>query len=221
MEALRQRTAKVAAAPIDLSVLIEGETGTGKELVARAIHDQSRRSRAPFCGHELRAIVDSLLEAELFGIEDHTATGVRGRVGKFEAADGGTLSLDEFADLSLPAQAKLLRVLQNRAIERVGRVGLHAVDIRIIGASNRSLREMVEQRAYRLDLFHLLNRLDVFIPPLRARREDIVELVQLSCSATRICGTCGSAPTPWMRASPTTGPATCASWSARWCAAAH
>jgi transcriptional regulator with PAS, ATPase and Fis domain len=176
MEMLRHRIAKVAAAPSDLSVMIEGETGTGKELVARAIHDQSRRQHGPFVAVNCAAIVDSLLEAELFGIEDRTATGVRGRVGKFEAANGGTLFLDEIADLPLAAQAKLLRVLQDRAVERVGRIGIQQVDIRIIGASNRSLREMVDRREFRLDLFHRLNCLDVFIPPLRARREDIREL---------------------------------------------
>jgi len=176
MAALRRRIAKVAAAPIDLSVLIEGETGTGKELVARAIHEGSRRQGGPFVAVNCAAIVESLLEAELFGIEDHTATGVRGRAGKFESANGGTLFLDEIADLSLAAQAKLLRVLQDRAIERVGGVRLQSVDIRIIGASNRSLREMVEQHTFRLDLFHRLNCLDVLIPPLRARREDIPEL---------------------------------------------
>jgi transcriptional regulator with PAS, ATPase and Fis domain len=176
MDDLRRRIAKVATAPIDFSVLIEGETGTGKELVARAIHERSRRQHGPFVAVNCAAIVESLLEAELFGIEDHTATGVRGRIGKFQTANGGTLFLDEIADLALPAQAKLLRVLQDRAIERVGGNRLQPVDIRVIGASNRSLREMVARQTFRLDLFHRLNCLDVRIPPLRARREDIPEL---------------------------------------------
>jgi transcriptional regulator with PAS, ATPase and Fis domain len=174
MEALRQRIAK--AARVDFSVLIEGESGTGKELVARAIHEQSVRRERAFIAVNCAAIVESLFEAEMFGIEDRTATGVRGRPGKFELANCGTLFLDEIADLPLTAQAKLLRVLQDRAVEHVGCARPQAIDVRVIGASNRSLQALVEGGTFRLDLFHRLNGLDVAVPPLRERRGDIEEL---------------------------------------------
>ena len=124
MEALRQRVERVATT--DFTVLIEGESGTGKELVARQIHELSRRRRGPFVAVNCAAVVETLLEAELFGIEDRTATGVRGRRGKFEHSDMGTLFLDEVSDLSLSAQAKLLRAVQDLAVERVGGTGHQA-----------------------------------------------------------------------------------------------
>ena len=121
MHALRERVERVAAT--DFTVLVEGESGTGKELVARQVHELSRRRNGPFVAVNCAAVVETLLEAELFGIEERTATGVRGRRGKFEHADGGTLFLDEVSDLSLSAQAKLLRVIQDVAVERVGGQG--------------------------------------------------------------------------------------------------
>ena len=136
MRALRFTIERVAAT--DFVVLLEGESGVGKELVARQIHELGRRRQGPFVAVNCAALVETLLEAELFGIEDRTATGVRGRRGKFEHADGGTLFLDEVSDLSLPAQAKLLR-RSDCAIERVGGHGAHRVDIRIVAATNRSL----------------------------------------------------------------------------------
>jgi transcriptional regulator with PAS, ATPase and Fis domain len=173
---LRERIERVAAT--DFTVLIEGESGSGKELVARQIHDLSARRRHPFIALNCAAIVDTLLEAELFGIEDRTATGVRGRRGKFEHASGGTLFLDEVADLSASAQAKLLRAIQERVVERVGAHASHAVDIRLVVATNRPLRELVQQGEFRPDLFYRLSGIELKVPPLRSRREDILELAR-------------------------------------------
>ncbi len=173
---VRDRIERVAAT--DFTALIEGESGTGKELVARQIHALSRRRRAPFVAVNCAAIVETLLEAELFGIEDHTATGVRGRRGKFEHAHEGTLFLDEVSDLSPAAQAKLLRAIQDLAVERVGGQGMRRVDTRIIVASNRSLTSLVEQGRFRLDLYYRLNGVDIQVPPLRHRRDDVLELAR-------------------------------------------
>lgn len=174
IRAVRERIERVAAT--DFTVLIEGESGTGKELVARQIHELGRRRRGPFIAVNCAAIVETLIEAELFGIEDRTATGVRGRRGKFESAHGGTLFLDEVSDLSPAAQAKLLRAIQDLTVERVGGFGARQIDTRIIVATNRPLGEMVEQGKFRLDLFYRLNGIDVQVPPLRHRKEDILEL---------------------------------------------
>ncbi len=173
---VRERIERIA--PTDFTVLIEGESGTGKELVARQIHELSRRRKGPFVAVNCAAIVETLLEAELFGIEDRTATGVRGRRGKFEHAHQGTLFLDEVSDLSPAAQAKLLRAIQDLSIERVGGSGSRRVDTRIIVATNRPLLEMVEHGRFRLDLYYRLNGVDVQVPPLRRRREDILELTR-------------------------------------------
>lgn len=174
MQTLRSTIERAAAT--DFTILLEGESGVGKELVARQIHDLSRRRNGPFVAINCAALVETLLEAELFGIEDRTATGVRGRPGKFEAADGGTLFLDEVSDLSASAQAKLLRAIQDLAVERVGGQGAHRVDIRIIAATNRGLAELVEQKRFRPDLFYRLSGVDVRVPALRERRADILEL---------------------------------------------
>ena len=175
MRILRERIACVAGTKF--TVLLEGESGVGKELVARRIHESSERRGGPFVAINCAALVETLLEAELFGIEDRTATGVRGRRGKFELADGGTLFLDEVSDLSPSAQAKLLRAIQDLAVERVGGHGTRAVDIRIVAATNRGLRDLVEQRLFRPDLFYRLSGVDVHVPPLRERRTDVPELV--------------------------------------------
>jgi transcriptional regulator with PAS, ATPase and Fis domain len=174
MQTLRGRVERVALT--DFTVLIEGESGTGKELVARQIHEVSRRRTGPFVAVNCAALVETLLEAELFGIEERTATGVRGRLGKFEHAEGGTLFLDEISDLSLSAQAKLLRAIQDVAVERVGGHGSRRVNTRIVAATNRSLSEMVARGLFRTDLYYRLGGVEIHVPPLRARREDIYEL---------------------------------------------
>jgi DNA-binding NtrC family response regulator len=183
MQALRAQIERVAAT--DFTVLIEGESGTGKELVAQQLHDLGRRRKGPFVAVNCAAVVETLLEAELFGIEERTATGVRGRRGKFEHAAGGTLFLDEVSDLSLSAQAKFLRVLQDLAIERVGGHGARRVDTRIVAATNRPLAELVAKGAFRADLFYRLSGVEIHVPPLRARCEDVPELVRYFLSRHR------------------------------------
>lgn len=176
MLALRARVERVAPTPF--TVLIEGESGVGKELVARQIHELSPRRLGPFVAVNCAAIVETLVEAELFGIEDRTATGVRGRRGKFEHAEGGTLFLDEIADLSLAAQAKLLRAIQELAVERVGGTGTQRVDVRIVAATNQGLAGLVQRKLFRPDLFYRLSGVEVHVPPLRERRDDIPELAR-------------------------------------------
>lgn len=175
MKELRARLARIA--DTNFTVLVEGESGAGKELVAREIHNGSHRHRGPFVAVNCAALVETLLEAELFGIEDRTATGVKGRRGKFELAHKGTLFLDEVGDLSPTAQAKLLRVLQDWSIERVGGQAPHHVDVRVIAATNRSLRTLVDSGRFRADLYYRLAGVEVYVPPLRARRDDIPLLV--------------------------------------------
>ena len=174
MQALRGRIERVAQT--DFTVLIEGESGTGKELVARQIHEVSRRRSGPFVAVNCAALVETLLEAELFGIEERTATGVRGRRGKFEHADTGTLFLDEISDLSLSAQGKLLRAIQDMTVERVGGQGSRRVNTRIVAATNRPLSEMVSRGLFRADLYYRLGGVEVHVPPLRVRRDDVSEL---------------------------------------------
>jgi transcriptional regulator with PAS, ATPase and Fis domain len=176
MQLLRERVERVAST--DFTVLIEGESGVGKELVARQIHALSRRRQGPFVAINCAALVETLIEAELFGIEERTATGVRGRRGKFEHADGGTLFLDEVSDLSLSAQAKLLRAIQDLMVERVGGSGSRRVDVRIVAATNRSLAGLVEHGVFRADLFYRLSGVEIRVAPLRVRKGDILELAQ-------------------------------------------
>jgi transcriptional regulator with PAS, ATPase and Fis domain len=176
IRAVRERIERIAGT--DFTVLIEGESGTGKELVARQIHELSRRRKGPFVAVNCAAIVETLLEAELFGIEERTATGVRGRRGKFEHAHDGTLFLDEVSDLSPAAQAKLLRAIQDLSVERVGGSSPRRIDTRIVVASNRPLSDLVEQNRFRLDLFYRLNGVEVQVPPLRHRRDDVLELAR-------------------------------------------
>ncbi len=185
MQELRERIERVALT--DFTVLIQGESGTGKELVARQIHELSARRAGPFVAVNCAAIVESLLEAELFGIEDRTATGVKGRRGKFEHAHGGTLFLDEVADLSTAAQAKLLRAIQDLTVERVGGHATRRLNVRIVAATNQPLSGLAERGAFRSDLYYRLSGLEVHVPPLRARRDDILELAQyfLACQADR------------------------------------
>jgi transcriptional regulator with PAS, ATPase and Fis domain len=186
MHDLRERVERVAVT--DFTVLIEGESGTGKELVARQIHELSWRRRGPFVAVNCAALVETLIEAELFGIEERTATGVRGRRGKFEHADGGTLFLDEVSDLSMSAQAKLLRAIQEVAVERVGGNGARRVDVRIVAASNRALAGLVAQGLFRADLFYRLSGVEIHVPALRSRPDDVLELARYFLGRHRHAG---------------------------------
>jgi DNA-binding NtrC family response regulator len=163
---------RVAGSAVD--VLVTGETGTGKELVARAIHRRSRRSVGPFVPVDCGAIPDALIESELFGHERGAFTGADARrMGLVEFADGGTLFLDEVGELPLPLQAKLLRVLQERRVRRVGARQENAVDVRVVAATSRNIDQMVERGEFRRDLFYRINVVRIDLPPLRARGDDI------------------------------------------------
>src|SRR3990172_476567 len=179
-EIVRQLEAEVArVAPTDFSVVISGETGAGKDLVARAIHAGSVRSSGPFLAIDCGAIPDSLIESELFGHERGAFTGAdRIRIGKFEAALGGTLFLDEISNLPVGMQSKLLRVLQEKRVYRIGSNSGVKVDVRVIAATNRDLWSLVAEKAFREDLFHRLSEYAIHVPPLRERRDDIVSLAK-------------------------------------------
>ena len=164
-------------APRDTTVLIQGDSGTGKELVARLLHRGSPRAEAPFVAINCAAIAESLLESELFGHEKGSFTGAGAlKKGKLEMAEGGTLFLDEIGELALPLQAKLLRVLQEREFERLGATKSVRVNIRVVAATNRDLAKLSREGGFRLDLYHRLNVVSLQTPPLRERAEDIPEL---------------------------------------------
>jgi len=166
-------------APSDASVLVTGESGTGKEVLARYVHARSGRARGPFISVNCAAIPEALLESELFGHEKGAFTGaVARRIGKFEEANGGTLLLDEISEMDVRLQAKLLRALQERVIDRVGGTRPVPVDIRIIATSNRNLGEAVREGTFREDLLFRLNVVNLKIPPLRERPADVLELAQ-------------------------------------------
>jgi len=185
MQALFNKISKVA--PTDATVLIQGESGTGKELVARALHSQSTRRGAPMISVNCAAIPETLIESELFGHEKGAFTGATTlRQGLVEAADGGTLFLDEIGELPLEAQARLLRVLQEGEIRRVGSVQSKKVDVRLIAATHRNLKELAAKAEFREDLYYRLNVLELHLPPLRDRGNDVLELAEFMLE--RSCG---------------------------------
>jgi len=169
----------IAIAPFNTTVLISGESGTGKELIARGIHEHSGRSSHPFVALNCAAIPDQLLEDELFGHVKGAFTGAHGaRMGRFESANGGTLFLDEIGDMSLSLQAKLLRVLQERAFEKLGSSRTVNVDVRIIAATSANLEQMIKTGSFRLDLYYRLNVMNLRLPPLRERTSDLRPLAE-------------------------------------------
>jgi formate hydrogenlyase transcriptional activator len=177
LESVLEQVERVA--PTDSTVLVQGETGTGKELIARAIHNLSARCGRPFIKLNCAAIPFDLLESELFGHEKGAFTGaIAQKVGRFELADKGTLFLDEVGDIPPALQPKLLRVLQEQEFERLGSTRTHQVDVRLVAATNRNLVEMVKRNEFRSDLYYRLNVFPIPLPPLRARREDIPALVE-------------------------------------------
>jgi transcriptional regulator with PAS, ATPase and Fis domain len=178
-EAMRKAFDEIArAARAGTTVLVRGESGTGKELAARAIHAMSPREQGPFVALNVAAVPQTLVESELFGHVEGAFTGAnKQRIGRFEAAHGGTLFIDEIGDLELPSQAKLLRVLENRLVTPVGSNEARQVDVRVIFATNRNLEKMVAEEKFREDLYYRINVVTIFLPPLRERREDIPVLV--------------------------------------------
>jgi formate hydrogenlyase transcriptional activator len=177
LETVLEEVGRVA--PTDSTVLVEGETGTGKELIAHAIHNLSSRCGRAFIRLNCAAIPLDLLESELFGHERGAFTGaIAQKIGRFELADKGTLFLDEVGDIPPALQPKLLRVLQEQEFERLGGTRTHQVDVRLVAATNRDLAEMVKRGEFRTDLYYRLNVFPLKLPPLRARREDIPELVR-------------------------------------------
>jgi formate hydrogenlyase transcriptional activator len=177
LESVLEQVEQVA--PTDSTVLIQGETGTGKELIARAIHNLSARCGRPFIKLNCAAIPFDLLESELFGHERGAFTGaIAQKVGRFELADKGTLFLDEVGDIPPALQPKLLRVLQEQEFERLGSTRTQQVNIRLVAATNRNLAEMVKRNEFRSDLYYRLNVFPIPLPPLRARRDDIPALVE-------------------------------------------
>lgn len=191
MQLLHKRIARMA--PLPTTVLILGESGTGKELVARALHEQSPRQTAPLISVNCAAIPDSLIESELFGYEKGAFTGAREqRKGLVEAADGGTLFLDEIGELPLEAQARILRLLQEKEVRRLGATQVRKVNVRLVAATHRNLRQMVSEGRFREDLYFRLNVVELALPPLREREGDIIEIA--ACLLKRTIARFGTPP---------------------------
>lgn len=177
MQAIYKEIGRIAATPV--SVLIRGDTGTGKELIARAIYQHSDRAGAPFIAINCAAIPEALLESELFGHERGSFTGADARrIGRFEQADGGTIFLDEIGDMDVNLQAKLLRVLQEKSVRRVGGKDTIPIDVRIIAATHRDLETAIRERHFREDLFYRLSVMTITLPPLDQRAEDIPDMIK-------------------------------------------
>ena len=215
MERVRKLIAKVA--PTNSTVLILGETGTGKELVARALHDQSLRAEMPFVAINCGALPESLIESELFGHRRGSFTGAdEHRVGLFEVANGGTLFLDEIGELPKAMQAKLLRFLESGEIRRVGENESFIVDVRVVCATHRDLEQMVEEGDFREDLMFRINTFEIHLPPLRERVEDIAATGRASARALSAGRAAGRravhARGDRSALRHTAGRATCASW---------
>lgn len=207
-------------APTDSTVLVTGESGTGKELLVRALHSNSSREDKPFVPINCGAIPKELLESELFGHEKGAFThAIRSRPGRFELADGGTIFLDEIGEMDLSLQVKILRVLQEKEIERVGGNGCKKVDVRIVAATNRDLEAEVAAGRFREDLYYRLNVIPLHLPPLRERGGDVLVLARYFLSHF-----CGKKSGPCLRLmttrgvcfQPTPGPAMCASLKISW-----
>ena len=214
MRALFRAIGRLAQAP--LSVLVTGETGTGKELVAHALHSESPRARKPFIALNTAAIPAELLESELFGHEAGAFTGAQRRhIGRFEQADGGTLFLDEIGDMPLPLQTRLLRVLAEGEFFRVGGRELIRVDVRVIAATHQNLEALVVEGRFRADLLHRLDVVRLQLPPLRERRDDVAQLAEnfLAIASRKLGAPAKRFATPALEAcAPTTGRATYANW---------
>jgi formate hydrogenlyase transcriptional activator len=175
-------------APVDSAVLIQGETGTGKEVIARAIHEASPRRNQRFVALNCAAIPGGLLESELFGHERGSFTGAWAQTtGRFQMADGGTLFLDEIGDMPLELQPKLLRVLQEREFERLGSAQIVRVNVRVVAATNQDLGELVAKKLFRADLFYRLNVIPICLPPLRERVQDILPLTEFFVAKFAAC----------------------------------
>ncbi len=211
MEKVIKLAAQIAGS--EASVLITGESGVGKEVIARFVHQKSKRAQMPFISVNCAAIPENLLESELFGHEKGAFTGALARrIGKFEEANGGTLLLDEISEMDVRLQAKLLRAIQERVIDRVGGGKPVPVDIRIIATSNRNLATAVKEGSFREDLLYRLNVVNLRIPPLRERTQDIVELSEFLPRNTPTPTACRTARFRWTpsgSSSPTTGRAMC------------
>jgi transcriptional regulator with PAS, ATPase and Fis domain len=213
-----------SVAPTDVTVLVWGETGVGKEVVAWALHEGSPRRERPLVKVNCAALPLELLESELFGFERGAFTGAsRPKPGKFEQAHTGTIFLDEVGEMPLPIQAKLLQVLQDRQFSRLGSRADIKVDVRVLAATNKNLGQLVARKEFREDLYYRLNVINLPVPALRARRQEIPLLAERFLDFYGHAPPAASRPSPWTASCATSGRATCGSWRtsspASWCSA--